>query len=491
MENLNIKNGTADSNFTLESSQINFQILFESLYNNTGDLAIFVLNLLGEIIDNNKAAGSLLGRDVQKTLSMNLKNILSPSGQNDYLNIGKLIPEGINESQVETELIKENGLLFWANVIIRRIINESDNTVGYVLFIRDITEKVTSDKTIRSIAKYPEENPLPVLRISADGDIIYSNAASSPLLELLHCTDTMRVPDDMLYKIKSSLESKQNMNFEMNMNEKALLFTMVPIKTYVNLYGTDITELKLKENELIKAKERIEKSNKLKSEFLSRMSHEIRTPLNVIIGNASIIKDELSDLLDDEMKMMFDMITDDGKRLMRTVQMILDASQIETGTLNIENKKLDFHNDVVEELINQYKKQADAKRIELNYSNLSDKPEVTGDLYSLSQSVDQLLNNAVKFTNKGRIDVKLYNLLSGNLCLDVSDTGIGISEEFRNEMFDWFSTEEKGYVRNYEGNGLGLALTKRLCDLNNIRIEVNSEKGNGTTFRFIFPLLQQ
>ena len=145
----------------------------------------------------------------------------------------------------------------------------------------------------------------------------------------------------------------------------------------------------------------------------------------------------------------------------------------------------------MEELIIQYKKDAEAKQVELNYSNLSDNTEVTGDVYILSQSVDQLLNNAVKFTNKGRIDIKLYNLQEGNLCFDVTDTGIGISEEFRNEMFNWFSTEEKGYSRNYEGNGLGLALAKRLCDLNNIRIEVKSEKGTGSTFRLIFPPFEQ
>lgn len=486
MENENDMHSHADAISLRVKSQINFKMLFDSLYHNTGELAILVLDTSGEIVDNNEAAASFLGGGDDDSLSINLRKILNPIVGNDFLNIEKLLKEGIGESNFEAELPKSKDRASWANVIIRRVQNEQRETVGYILFIRDITEKVMSDKTIRSIAKYPEENPLPVLRISADGEIIYSNAASRPLMEMLHCAETMKVPEDMFKTIKGSLESRQNMTFEMSMNNRDLLFTIVPIRTYVNLYGTDITELKIKENELMKAKERIEKSDKLKSEFLARMSHEIRTPLNVIISNASIIKDELSENLDDEISMMLDIMQDDGKRLMRTVQMILDASQIETGTLNVESKRLDFHKDVMEKIVGQYKELAETKGLKFNYTNISSKTEVSGDLYVLSQAVDQLLNNAVKFTNKGSVDIKLHDLDSGNLSLDVTDSGIGISEEFKNEMFDWFSTEEKGYARNYEGNGLGLALAKRFCDLNNIQIDVRSQKGNGSTFSLIF-----
>ena len=226
-----------------------------------------IYDSVGKLIDHNKTTQTLFGGNTEWLLSIKLNDLFGSKSINDVFNISKSFFEGVNESHFESELLNQEGNLFWANILIRKMFDETGNCIGYILFIRDITEKVTSDKTIRSIAKYPEENPLPVLRISAEGEIIYSNAASRPLLELLHCAGTMKVPEDMLNKIKGSLESKQSMNFEMNMNQRSILFTIVPIETYVNLYGTDITELKLKEKELIKAKERIEKSDKLRSNF--------------------------------------------------------------------------------------------------------------------------------------------------------------------------------------------------------------------------------
>jgi signal transduction histidine kinase len=111
---------------------------------------------------------------------------------------------------------------------------------------------------------------------------------------------------------------------------------------------------------------------------------------------------------------------------------------------------------------------------------------VKADEYSVNQIFDNLINNAVKYTKEGEVKVKVDSFQNGQVVVDVSDTGIGISEEFLPNLFQPFIQEEQGYTRKYEGNGLGLALVKRYCDMNNAEIQVFSRKGEGTTFRVIF-----
>jgi len=249
----------------------------------------------------------------------------------------------------------------------------------------------------------------------------------------------------------------------------------------------DVTEKKKTEQELITAKEKAEQSDRLKSEFLAQISHEIRTPLNVILSFTSIMKEELKDKVDEEMRGAFDVIDSEGKRIMRTVELILNMSELQTGSYNYKSKKIDLAKDVLEKMNRSFQQVAKQKKVSFSIVNNTQNTTLEVDEYSVNQIFSHLIDNALKYTLKGRVNVIIDQDPRGNLYVDVSDTGIGIAEEYLPRLFTPFTREEKGYTRSFEGNGLGLALVKKYCQLNNAEIKVTSIKGSGTTFRIIFP----
>ena len=250
---------------------------------------------------------------------------------------------------------------------------------------------------------------------------------------------------------------------------------------------TDITERKKVEEELLVAKEKAEMSDRFKSEFLAQMSHEIRSPINVILSFTSLLKDELKDKIDAELAGSFESIDNGGRRIIRTIDMILNMSEIQTGIVEIRPVKLNLYTDILQNLVLEYKSSAKSKGLGLTLRNeVTDRPVIHADEYSVTQIFSNLIDNAIKYTRKGGIEVSIFKNGGDKLSVKVSDTGIGISEEYIPQIFNAFTQEETGYTRKFEGNGLGLALVKRYCDLNNIDIKVESKKGEGSKFIVTF-----
>lgn len=250
---------------------------------------------------------------------------------------------------------------------------------------------------------------------------------------------------------------------------------------------TDISSRKKVEEELLHAKDRAEKSDKFKSEFLAQMSHEIRSPINVILNFTSLLKDELKNKLEPDLADSFNYIDNGGRRIIRTIDMILNMSEIQTGIVEINPQRHNITEDILKGLVQEYKTQAQNKGIGLILSSqLNNGERITVDEYSVSQIFSNLIDNAIKYTANGKIEISVYKYDS-YLCVDVADTGIGISKEYLPNLFDAFTQEESGYSRKFEGNGLGLALVKKYCELNNAQILVKSTKGEGTIFTVRFP----
>ena len=248
----------------------------------------------------------------------------------------------------------------------------------------------------------------------------------------------------------------------------------------------DISERKEAEKAIILAKEEAEKSNQLKSEFLAQMSHEIRTPINTVLSFSGLIADELDDIMPEDLKPSFGIISHAGKRIIRTIDLILNMAEIQTGTYKPLMKEINLYDDILYNIYLEYLSQAKEKELSLRINNNTENSTIIGDEYTVGQIFDNLINNAIKYTHRGKIDIVVGRKKDKKLYIDIKDTGIGISQDYLPNLFEAFSQEDQGYTRRFEGNGLGLAVVKKYCELNEAEVFVKSKKGTGSTFRVEF-----
>ncbi len=249
---------------------------------------------------------------------------------------------------------------------------------------------------------------------------------------------------------------------------------------------TDITILKEAEKALVESKEHAENADKLKSIFLAQMSHEIRTPINVMLSMTSLLELETEDKFDEEQKSYFGIISRAGNRITRTIDLLLNLSEIQANTYEPIIKRFDINSDVISGLLVEYKKKAKEKDLTFIVNFDTEDSYVNGDFYTIEQIFRQLLDNSILFTPKGGIVLSILRNKENRLVVEVQDSGVGIGDEYLDDLFTPFSQEDMGYTRKFDGNGIGLSLVKNYCDLNNAIIEVESEKGIGSTFRVIF-----
>ncbi len=248
---------------------------------------------------------------------------------------------------------------------------------------------------------------------------------------------------------------------------------------------TDITKIKKAEEELIKAKEKAEELSRLKSSFLANMSHELRTPMVAILGFAELLSERLTD---PEEKEMAETINKGGRRLTNTLNLILELSRVEASKTEVHITPVNI-SDTSSSLVKLYKQAAIKENLKL-ISDLN--PEVIAlvDITMFEKIVDNLLQNAIKYTHKGEVKVMTgYEKTNQDeyAFMKVQDTGIGIPEKMLESIFEPFRQVSEGRNRHYEGTGLGLSITKKYTDLMNGYITVDSKLGKGSTFKVIFP----
>ncbi|MBI2420225.1 MAG: HAMP domain-containing histidine kinase [Ignavibacteriales bacterium] len=247
----------------------------------------------------------------------------------------------------------------------------------------------------------------------------------------------------------------------------------------------EITERKKTQDALEMAKEKAELADRLKTEFLGQMSHEIRTPINQILGYAQIIKEIAIVEPETELLYYFEKLENGSRRLMRTIESILEMSQLKIGAYTPLLVQIDLKS-VLDDLYSIYLKKAQEKGLIIQ-RNIGDGDYfIIGDKYGVEQVFRHLIENAIIFTEQGEIRLVLDRNEKHLITLSITDTGVGISEEFLPNIFQAFSQEHQGYTRSYEGNGIGLALVNGYCSINNADVIVYSSKGKGSTFEIVF-----
>ncbi len=306
---------------------------------------------------------------------------------------------------------------------------------------------------------------------------------------------TINNPEDRKKLIDELKEKGSVENMEMAIRTKQnKLITVLVSSSMLELSGRwcylfiskDIDYLKQSENEIIRAKEKAEESDRLKSEFLANMSHEIRTPMNGIIGFTSLLEED--DVSAEARKNYIQIIINSTKQLLRIIDDILEISKLETKQVPLREREINL-NDLMTQIFSVFDLKAKEKNLSL-YLHKSLKDEfalIRIDDLKLHKILENLLENALKFTFEGKIEIgyilKNYNILE----LYVKDSGVGISPENQQIIFERFSQEEKEISRKTGGLGLGLSIAKANTELLGGEISVESVKGSGSKFIVKIP----
>lgn len=408
-------------------------------------------------------------------------------------------------------MVRSDGAAFYAECQGAFVLDENQIPVGARIYIRDLTDQRITEARLhenenkyRTLVEYSSDL---IWLIDTHATVISVNEAVTRYLgkkrdEIEGHTVTELFNEETAKTFQSYLNKTlidgKSATYETTMptTNKAIWIStsITPVKDASGnisaLLGVsrDITERKLSRERLEQALIDARNANQVMDQFIANISHEIRTPLTSVTGFTERLKNSLGDRLSKEELDYFKFITNNSERLMRTVDAILNVSQLEAGAIQLSPASLNLAQ-LIRLVCEKLRPSAEEKGLALNFHSDVEDDKITLDEDSMYQAVLNIIENAIKYTNSGAVDVQL--MAEGDLLsLKISDSGIGISDEYRQSMFQLFSQESEGLAKDYQGIGLGLAITKRYLDMNNVQIHVESEKGKGSTFTLTFPTTQ-
>jgi PAS domain S-box-containing protein len=408
---------------------------------------------------------------------------------------------------------RKSGAQYWVRVEAEPLFADDGTCTGFLVAETDITEERQREDAIAALTSFYEqaltELPIEVAVIDPEGHYLFINPAAvgdDEMREWLIGKTGVdyarrRGLDPAPFRkrrdwIRTVAETQDPDSFEETVtppdgDTRHILRVAHPITdesgetVRVFSYGLDLTERKERMQKLVEAKERAEEMNRLKSAFLANMSHEIRTPLTSIIGFAEVLGEEIEGRKGE----MASLIHRSGMRLKQTLTSVLDLARLEEDEVSLSLDRTDL-TEPIRETVNLLRPQVEDNDLDLRL-NLPNAP-VTAvvDEAAFDRVLTNLVTNAIKFTEEGRVTVAL-RATPETAELTVADTGVGISESFLQRIFGAFEQESEGKMREYEGIGLGLTITKRLIDLMNGTIDVDSTKGEGTTVAVALPRFEE
>jgi signal transduction histidine kinase len=233
----------------------------------------------------------------------------------------------------------------------------------------------------------------------------------------------------------------------------------------------------------------LEEARKIKSVFLDNMSHELRTPITVILGYAGILYEDIED---PELKEMAEIILKSSNRLTEALNLLLDQSDVDSKRLSVELERKNLK-DILTETYNVFKPVVEDKGLEFNLNCKIDNAFSNIDAKMFDKVMTNVLNNAVKYTEKGSVKIELESSNSEDkehYCVKIIDSGIGIPDEKKSLVFEAFRQVSEGMNRLYQGTGLGLSVTKKFVELMNGEVRIESKVNSGTTVYLKFPVIE-
>jgi len=366
--------------------------------------------------------------------------------------------------------------------------------VGAVFVLRTVVQRRTQEleKSRARFRRLAEATVEGIALHEDDGNIVDANRA---LAEMVGLDREALIGRDITAVLPEPSAASEDVNGETGASREAELVdengTTFPIEieerkvtageetVHVSAVR-DISKRKKWEKEILLAKQEAEQMAQLKSNLVNNMSHELRTPITNIKGYAEVIMEEA----EEPHKNFAARIHDSGDRLAETLQSVLDMAQIEAGTLDVLIREVAVAT-VVQEVVERHEQEIDGDVLTVEV-DVPDDCMLQTDRTLLYRILNNLVQNAVKFTDEGTIGIEAETISEGVQLL-VWDDGVGIAPEFRPHLFDPFKQESEGVARKYEGAGLGLSLTKRMVDILGGTIEVESTKGQGSAFTVELP----
>jgi PAS domain S-box-containing protein len=342
---------------------------------------------------------------------------------------------------------------------------------GSVLYINNSGEKLTGWSDKEAVGK-PFDEIFPLV------DFFSGKRLDSPIFAVLACGESLGLANH------SALMTRDGKTLFVSASCSPIHIGAGGLEGIVVVFR-DIDRIKNYETALQKAREEAESANRIKSEFLANMSHEVRTPLNGLIGMMDLL---LMTKSDEEQKEYIRMAKSSANTLLNVINDILDFSRIEAGKISIVHVPFDLKA-LTDDIVKIHAVLSEKKGLRLNYDFSPDIPRhVCGDPDRLRQILNNLVGNAIKFTEAGYVKFSAAKTDGSgqNMVLEfcVADTGIGISKEKMDLLFKRFSQVDGSVTRRYSGTGLGLAISRQLAELMGGAISVQSDVGKGSTFRF-------
>lgn len=474
--------------------------------------SVIIFNVKSEIEYVNPAFQILTGYSSEEVIGQEIQILTSEeTPMDDYLELWNALINGkVWDGTLRNK--KKNGETYWEKVHAGPIFNESGVVERFVAINldhsheREMTEQIKNERN----NMYSLINTAPIgLMLFEDSELFanINNRADELIRNMgitidhllqfkaLNSDETLR--EHLMDVVATKNEILQKEYYYKGHNEKEIYLRLGAVPFFASdtesalIAIDDVTSNKLIEKQLEIARDEAKEADKAKSMFLANMSHEIRTPINGIIGMTDITL--ANKQLSEEDEANLKLVKLSSKNLLQIVNDILDISKLDAGKIDFESIPFNVEM-IMHSTLKMFEAKAEAKELEFRiHIDDSAKLMLVGDPYRLQQCVINLVNNAIKFTEIGYVEVLVSAVplkhLERMVYLEVkvSDTGIGIGDKEKNALFKRFSQVDSSITRQYGGTGLGLAITMSLVQLQKGTIYVDSEKGKGSVFRFQIP----